>query len=138
MALADRYWSGIIDGIPLEDSPGIAAGFELAGAEAFDSGDETGNTIRGATGFPHTFYAPSILAGNVLELRFLHCPASLLRDVIDRLKEDLSAGRPCSFWDGFQTIEGSFKPDVPGWYTRGNPDGAYINDAVIRLICLGA
>lgn len=132
----DRYWQGIIDGIALEDGAD-PAGFELSGAEAFDTGDLTGSITPAADGYPHGIYTLREVYGLPLELRFLHAPKVLLRSVVDRLKEDITIGRACSFWDGFQTITASFKPNAPAWYERGEPDGDYIRDAILRLISTG-
>lgn len=132
-----RYWSGTIGGIDLEDGVGSVAGFEVAGAAAFEYA-VTGNSVPAATGLLHTQYAP-FTHGKPLELSFLHIPQSLATSLLTALKATLPTGGSveCSFTDGFQTIEGMFKPNVPAWYERGNPDGDYINDFVLRLVYTG-
>lgn len=132
-----RYWSGSIEGIDLEDVGGDVAGFEVTGAEAFEY-EHTGNSVQAATGFLHTQYE-AFLYGKPLELKFLHIPQSLATTLLTALKATLPGGTTvtCSFTDGFQTIAGEFKPNVPAWYQRGNPDGAYIEDFIIRLIMPG-
>lgn len=132
-----RFWSGTIDSIALVDG-GSVAGFDLHGAEAF-AYDTTGNSIPSLNGTVQTQYEP-ITEGRILELRFIHIPQSLLTSLLASLNVVLLTGGSvtCSFTDGFQTITGSFKPNVPAWYERGNPDGAYVNDAVLRLVSVGA
>lgn len=128
-----RYWSGSIASIPLVDGA-ATAGFELTGADAFEY-MVTGNTVQSLNGNPQTQYA-DFTNGKPLELRFLHIPQALLTSLLTALKATLPGGTvvACSFTDGFQTIAGNFKPNVPSWYERGLPDGSYINDAVFRLI----
>lgn len=133
-----RYWGGTIDGIPLLDGADVA-GFELIGAEAFDMGAVTSNFTRAADGYPHELSTPLYLYGHELELRFLHAPASLLRALVDAIKARKAVGEgfACTFSDGFQTIEANFKASTE-WFSRGEPDGDYIKDAVLRLISIGA
>lgn len=132
-----RFWGGTIGAIPLIDTDGETAGFELTGAAAFVSAF-TGQMISGASGFQHK-QVVALTAGQVIELSFLHIPATLLQSLITLLTPliPLSTGVACSFTDGFQTVSGSFTPALPNWYSRGNPDGDYINDAIIRLIKIG-
>lgn len=132
-----RYWSGTIGGVDLEEAGGAVAGFEFNGAEAFES-DTTGNTLPSINGNPQTQYADNE-NGKVIEVRFLHVPQALLTSVLAVLTPLLPLGTSvaCSFTDEYQTITGQFKPHVPQWYERGNPDGAFINDAVLRLIKTG-
>lgn len=127
-----RYWSGSIASIPLEDGSGNVAGFDLTGAEAF-AYVLTGNSVPSANGKVVTQYA-AFLYGKPIEIKFLHVPQALLNSLLTALKADLTAGVACSFTDGFQTIAGNFKPNVPAWYTRGLPDGNFIQDAVLRII----
>jgi hypothetical protein len=134
--MSQRYWTGTIGGIELVDGAD-PAGFELTGAEAFDVGDVTGSITPAADGYPHGIYTVRDLYGLELEVKFLHAPQTLLRALLELFKADVKVGRACSFLDGFQTINASFKPNVPGWYQRGEPDGDYIKDAVLRLICTG-
>lgn len=138
-----RYWSGIIGGVELLDGADVA-GFELTGAGAFDSTSRsldnwTGNTRPGLLGNPHTQYA-QIEEGRVLEIAFLHCPKTLLTELMELLIPLIPTGLgvDCSFTDGYQTITRKFKPNVPNWFDRGLPDGDYINDCKIRLIEIGA
>lgn len=132
-----RYWSGTVGGIDLEEVNGDIAGFQIEGAEAFEY-NTTGNSQQAITGFVHTQYAP-FLYGKPLVITFLHAPQTLFRALIELLEATLPSGASveCTFTDGFQTINKMFKPNVPNWLSRGNPDGAYINDAVIRLISTG-
>lgn len=134
-----RYWAGEIDGIPLKDGA-EDAGFQIKGAEAFDMGGRTGSSIPNALGVPQFQYIPVGVAGNRLEVSFLHVPAPLLRDVLEAIKVRIGAGEafPCTFADGFQIIDANFKADLPQWYSRGEPDGGYVKDAVIKLISTGA
>lgn len=134
--MAQRYWSGTIGGIPLIEVSGETAGFDLTGAAIFES-SLTGNTVQGASGFPHTYYTV-LDGGQVIEIKFLHVPASLLRDLITLFETDITVYRACTFEDGFQTITGEFKPNVPGYYSRGTPDGNYVEDATLRLIANGS
>jgi hypothetical protein len=134
--MAQRYWSGTIGGIALLDISGDVAGFTVQGAAPFES-TLSGNTVQGASGFPHTQYSP-LDGGSILEITFLHVPAVLLRDLLTLFNSDLTAYITCHFEDGFQSIDGDFKPNVPAWYDRGNPDGDYIENAIIRLIKNGA
>lgn len=133
-----RYWRGTIDSIALEEGSGNVCGFNLDGAEAF-AYIVTGSSIQAATGLVHTQYAP-FLYGKPLEIHFLHIPQALLNTLLTALKATLPGGTSvaCSFTDDFQTITGQFKPNVPQWYKRGEPDGAYIQDAILRLIYTGA
>lgn len=133
-----RYWSGSIGGVDLEDVGGDVAGFELDGAEAFEY-TVTGNSVQAATGLVHTQYAP-FTHGKPIELQFLHIPQALATSLLTALKATLPGGTSvaCSFTDGFQTIAGQFKPNVPAWYERGNPDGSYLNDFILRLVYTGA
>ena len=135
-----RYWRGIAGGIPLEESPGIVAGFQLEGAEAFAMGNITGNSAPAADGTPQFQYVPLYHLGEVLEIEFLHVPQTLLNALLTLCRNAIATdtGFACSLTDDFQTIEGVFKPNIPAWYSRGEPDGAYIKDAVIRLIYVGA
>lgn len=132
-----RYWSGEIDSIPLEEASGAVAGFELDGAEAFAYA-VTGNSVQAATGLVHTQYAP-FTHGKPIELHFLHIPQALATSLLAALIATLPGGTsvPCEFTDEYQTIEGEFKPNVPAWYERGNPDGDYINDFILRLVYTG-
>lgn len=131
-----RYWSGTIGGVPLLDGSD-AAGFELTGAEAFET-QVTGNSIQGASGFLHTQYGDYVY-GKPLELAFLHIPKTLATSVLAVLKPLLLTEGvvACTFTDGWQNIAGDFKPNVPNWYSRGNPDGDYINDFRLRIITPG-
>lgn len=132
-----RYWSGVIAGINLTEVGGDVAGFELDNAAAFIY-TRTGNTVQGASGFPHTQYAPFDL-GKPLGIRFIHAPKTLLTALRNALIPLLTSGGSvaCSFTDGYDSISGMFKPNVPTWYSRGVPDGDYINDAVVNLIKTG-
>lgn len=133
-----RYWTGTINGIPLEESAGNPAGFDVAGAEAFESA-YTGNIVAAADGYPHTQTVVLQAYGKVLEIKFLHIPGTLLRTLLTSLTATLPGGGSfaCTFADGFQTITGQFKPALPDWYKRGEVDGNYIKDAVLRLISTG-
>jgi hypothetical protein len=135
--MAGRYFSGTIDGIELKDLDGEDAGFTLTGVEAFDMGEITGTFNIAADGTPHEIQTPLLPEGNELELTFLHCPATLLRAVLEAIKARIATGEsfPCAFEDGFQLVNQNFKARTPNWYSRGEPDGDYINDAVLRLIC---
>lgn len=130
-----RYWTGIIDGTELLDGTD-AAGFELAGAALFDMGDVVSASSPALSGVPLMLYVELHQAGNDLVLTFLHSPAALLREVIEKIKVRQAAGEafPCHFEDGFQTIATNFKAQAGVWYDRGEPDGDYIKDAVLRLI----
>lgn len=132
--MAQRYWSGEIGANPLEDGSGNPAAFTLTGAAAFTQ-EFTGNSVPAASGLPQTQYVP-FTVGKPVELSFLHIPATLLDAVISELSALLPGGGSvaCTFEDGIQEIEGNFKPNVPNWITRGEPDGDYVKDAVIRLI----
>lgn len=133
-----RYWGGSIGAVNLLDGSDTA-GFELDGAEAFEA-NYTGNSVVSASGARvHTQYE-ALGATRVLEIRFLHIPKTLLTSLLTELKALLPGGGSvsCTFTDGYQTINRSFKPNVPNWYKRGQPDGAYIKDAVITLIETGA
>lgn len=134
-----RYWSGVIDDIPLEDGAANIAAFDLTGAGGFEMGDTTGNSVPSINGTLQTQYADAG-EGKLLELKFLHIPKVLLTALLASLTATLPAGDSvvCSFTDGYQTIAGNFKPNVPNWYERGLPDGDYIQDAVIRLAYTGA
>jgi hypothetical protein len=86
----------------------------------------------------HTQYAP-FTHGKPITLTFLHCPQSLATALLTALKATLPGGTSlaCSFTDEFQTITGMFKPNVPDWYDRGNPDGDYLNGFVLKLVYTG-
>ena len=132
-----RYWEGVIEGIPLNDTDGEAAGFQIGGAGGFRR-PYARRIVRGADGYP--FVKAVVLSyGQELEINFLHIPGALLETVLDAIEATLPGGDElvCTFADGFQTITGRF---IPGekYYERGNPDGDYINDAIIRLIYRGA
>lgn len=129
-----RFWAGTIGGVELLDTDGEVAGFELSGAGAFVS-NWTGSTRPGILGNPQTQYS-EIIYNKSLELKFLHCPQTLAQNLLDLLTPLIPSGSGvlCEFTDGFQTIEGTFKPSVPSWYERGNPDGDYLNDFVLRLV----
>lgn len=129
-----RYWSGTIGENDLEDGAGNPAAFTLTGAAAFTQAF-TGNSVPAASGLPQTQYAP-FTVGKPVEITFLHVPATLLSSVITELSALLPGGGAveCTFQDGIQTITGDFKPNVPNWYSRGEPDGDYVRDAVLRLI----
>lgn len=131
-----RYWGGTIGGIPLLDGADIA-GFELTGADAFVA-ERTGNSLHAASGFLHTQYE-DYLYGKPLSLKFIHIPKTLASSLLGLLTPLLNTGGvvPCSFTDGWQLIEGDFKPHVPDWYRRGLPDGDYINDFELNLIMPG-
>ncbi len=133
-----RYWSGTIAAIPLEDGVGNVAGFDLQGAAAFEM-TVTGNSVPSINGTLQTQYADAG-EGKIIELHFIHITKTLLTALVTALKATLPAGSSvtCSFTDGYQTITGHFKPNVPNWYERGLPDGDYIQDAIIRLAYTGA
>jgi hypothetical protein len=134
-----RYWTGTIDGVALEEAPGLPCGFQVIGAEAFETA-VTGNTTPAANGFPQTQYTPLGDYGKVIEVHFIHIPGALLRTLLTALAARIAAGTSAAIVlaDGFQTISKSAKPNVPDWYSRGEPDGDYVKDAVIRLITTGA
>lgn len=131
-----RFWSGEIAGIPLLDG-GEDAGFDLTGAERFEY-LVTGNSVRGASGFLHTQYGDYI-NGKPLDIAFIHIPQALATTLLAALKPLLLTEGvvPCTFTDGWQIITDDFKPNVPNWFSRGNPDGDFINDFVLRLITPG-
>ncbi len=131
-----RFWAGTIGGVELLDGEEVA-GFELTGAGAFVN-TWTGNTRPGLLGNPHTQYA-ELNKGRVLELKFIHAPQDLVTALYAVLVPIIPGGTSveCEFLDGFQTIARSFKPHVPSWVERGNPDGDYINDFILRLIETG-
>jgi hypothetical protein len=138
--MPQRYWSGTIDGTPLVDGADVA-GFELTGAEAFESSGYASSITVAMDGYPHKLRVPLQLYGLPLEIKFIHAPATLLREIVDKLKNRDALGQDfrATFADGFQTLNNLlFTTNGSEWYSRGNPDGAYINDAVIRLICRGA
>jgi hypothetical protein len=136
--MAGRFWSGVLDSITLTDTDGEDAGFTLTGANRFDMGGVTGARYPNADGSPAFLYV-EMPEGKPLELAFLHIPATLLRDILDAIIARTEAGEDflVSLSDGFQSIETYARADAPGWYERGEPDGAYIKDAVIRLISTG-
>lgn len=132
--MAQRFWSGTIGGLALEEEDSNPCGFELTGAGAFLKGDWTSNTRPGLLGNPQTQYS-QIIGNRVLEIHFLHAPAALFQSLIDLLIALIPGGGNvvCTFQDGFQTITGHFKPS-DNWLDRGEPDGDYLIDAIIRLI----
>lgn len=129
-----RYWTGTIDGTELLDGAD-AAGFNLTGAGVFDYGGVVRASSPAVSGVPLDMYVELPVGGHTIELSFLHVPAALFREVVDKIKVRAAAGEafPCAFADGFQTIALNFK-EAPGlWYDRGEPDGDYLKDAVLRL-----
>lgn len=130
--MSQRHWSGQIGAIPLVDGT-EDAGFELDGAAAFLA-SWTGSSQRAFSGFKHTQYA-LYSYGKDIEIRFIHAPAALWDSLLDLLIPLMpsGAGVVCTFQDGNQTITGTFKPNPPSWFDRGQPDGDYIKDAVLRL-----
>lgn len=135
--MADYYWTGTIGGIELTDTDGETCGFELTGADAFES-EWKGVTRPGMLGNPHTQYE-RLIYNKQIELRFLHIPQPLARNLVDLLKDLLPGGEgvECEFVDDFQTITGTFKP-ADEFYERGQTDAGYLKDFVLRLVNIEA
>jgi hypothetical protein len=134
-----RFWTGTIDGTALKDGADDA-GFTLEGAGAFDYGGVVRASAPGLSGIPQDLYVELPVGGHIVVITFLHAPSALLREVVDKIKVRAAAGEafPCTFADGFQTITANFKEAPGAWYDRGEPDGAYIKDAVLRLESINA
>src|SRR5688572_6867009 len=100
--MAQRFWSGQIGDLVLEEETENPCGFELIGAGAFLRGGWTGNTRRGLLGNPHTQFS-ELSDGREIELRFLHIPATLFDSLIDLLVALNPDGETlaCTFQDGF-------------------------------------
>src|SRR5215210_1296441 len=121
----ERYWTGQIGDVVLEEAPNEPCGFQLTGADGFEVGFVSSGEIS-PDGFGHFYYTPQNY-GHTLAIGFIHVHGTVLRAVLDLLKSPAiipgGGSVPCTFQDGFQTITGNFRPDMGEWYKRGEPDG---------------
>jgi hypothetical protein len=133
-----RYWSFAVDDIDIEEAPGLPCSCLFPNPEALV--DYSGNSIIAADGVTvHTQLVQINKAGVAFPLTIEQMPSGLytmLRDYLAATIPGLGSVRLIGT-DGIDAVNVLARPDIPNWYTRGEPSGAYVRGVTFNFLSLG-
>jgi hypothetical protein len=124
-----RYWTGSLGGIALEESPGgVPNKCLVRGYEALKS-TYSGNSNIAADGRAvHTQIVQIDALGVAYSIEFEQMPSALYGTVWAALNSVIPSlgGVRAILTDGIDVLDVWGFPDVPNWFVRGEPSGAYV------------